>query len=91
MDENKRIKLLNIDYHVRPCCAMCRHAEFKPGRLGIRWLQRWGSCQLHEYKHLKHTGPPKKLSINLFGHCHDFSLNKDSLAELGNYGLFWWL
>jgi hypothetical protein len=82
MDENKRAKLIDIGYHIRPCCAMCRHAEFKP-------TQAWGGCQLHEYTHLKHSGPDKKLSIHLLGFCSGFERDEQALATLGNYQEFW--
>lgn len=84
MDRNKRTLLGEINYHIRPCCAMCRHAAFKPA-------QAWGGCQLHEYKHLKHTGPKKKLSIHLLGYCRYFEHDDAALASLGNYGIFWGL
>ena len=65
MDINKKTELEEIGYRIGACCALCVHAVF-PGP-----ASPWGACEKHEYKHRKHTGEPRKLSICRFGHCRE--------------------
>ena len=84
MDANKEAKLREIGYHIRPACASCTHASIQSGHT-------WGTCTLHEYEHVKHTGPKRKLSIHMLGHCRHFEFDQESLNGLANYGQFWGL
>jgi hypothetical protein len=77
MDANKIKKLEEIDYNVRKCCGLCKHSHIS--------LDGWGICNLHKYKHEKHTGEERQLSINHFGFCSDFELDVTKTEELHNY------
>lgn len=72
MDENKRNKLTQINYKIKPCCGMCVHSS-------IPSSGHWGTCNIHQYDHLKHSGGNKSsqrdLSIHAFGYCSDFKHN----------------
>jgi hypothetical protein len=81
MDENKRKKLREIGYSIKPCCALCKHGSFTR-------TVTWGTCDLHEYTHLKHTGPDRKLSIHRLGHCKHFELHGRRTSTLGQYGVY---
>ncbi len=66
MDENKTKKLKTIGYKIQDCCEMCCHGDFTEHNT-------WGTCKLHKYKHLKHSGGAKTdlraLSIHKLGNC----------------------
>ena len=63
MDKNKLKKLKEIGYHIKKCCGLCRHSHIK---------KLWGTCEKHDYEHLKHTDALRQLSINVYGTCKDF-------------------
>ena len=65
MDENKRLKLVEIGYEIKPSCGMCLHAKIEDD-------EDFGTCNKHEYKHLKHIGSPRKLSILRYGNCPQY-------------------
>lgn len=72
MDAQKRIVLKEIGYEIRECCGLCEHSS-----LGT---DGWGECLDHKYKHLKHTGPERRLSINRYGWCPKFKF-KEGMAN----------
>lgn len=78
MDENKRLKLIEIGYEIRPTCSTCAHGEFK-------FRMTWGSCSKHEYTHLKHTGPDRHVSIHVDGHCPSFKEDPAKVAKLSEH------
>ena len=84
MDANKEQKLRLIGYVIKQTCAVCEHSEFKPG-------QAWGTCKLHMYSHLKHTGPERQLSIHILGKCNSFKLDTETIPSLHGYGSFFGL
>lgn len=73
MDKRKLRVLREIGYTFPATCGLC--AFVRPGQDG-----QWGTCTVHEYEHAKHSGPPRELSVNLFGSCESFQ-PKDDLAE----------
>lgn len=77
MDQNKAEVLRQIGYNVRPCCGLCRYAEVSDGG--------WGVCLKHKYKHLKHTGEERYLSINIYGSCPFFELSDMAPEVLGKF------
>ena len=79
MDENKLIKLKDIDYTIKKVCALCGHSLFTPHNL-------FGICTAYNYSHQKHTGPDHQLSIYKFGHCNNFKRNYD--VDLGAWDEF---
>jgi hypothetical protein len=64
-DANKFKKLREIGYTIPITCKFCVHGHFKNPTLP------WGTCKKHQYKHLKHTGPPRGVSIHAVGTCQD--------------------
>ncbi len=78
MDENKSIKLKEINYKIHECCGTCKFAMFG--------FSDWGKCALHEYKHKKHSGGDKSslrdLSIHKFGSCSSYSPADDYINEV---------
>lgn len=71
MDNNKLEKLRKINFTIKKCCGLCKHAHFNFLQVG----NVWGDCKIHTYDHLKHSGV-KQLSINQFGYCEDFEWNE---------------
>ena len=67
MDENKLNKLRDIGYTLRKCCGTCKHRYFE-------FRAEWGTCNIHEYKHKKHTDDVRGLSIHLYGFCADYRM-----------------
>lgn len=61
-DANKFAKLREIGYKVPVTCGLCTNGHFSKG-------QDWGTCRLHQYEHLKHTGLPREVSVIRFGTC----------------------
>lgn len=65
MDVNKLKVLKQIEYKLVECCDLCIYGDFKQG-------QDFGTCKKFLYKHLKHTGEKRKLSIHKLGICNDY-------------------
>lgn len=76
MDANKLIMLRAIGYKINKCCGLCKHGTFPNNN--------WGTCKIHKYKHIKHTGEERELSINKFGYCNSYF----SECELGSFSEF---
>jgi len=78
-DENKFAKLQEIGYTIPMTCALCEFSNF-PGLRAV-----WGTCNKHKYKHLKHTGPERGVSIHRTGCCVDLVVDpqKEVAAGLG--------
>lgn len=60
MDGNKRAELAAIGFKALPTCSTCVHGKIAGD---------WGTCGLHEYVHLKHSGPPREMSVPRTGWC----------------------
>lgn len=69
-DLNKFAKLREINYTIPVTCGLCVSGEF-PDR------GDWGTCKKHQYRHLKHSGEDRGLSIHRIGYCDD------ALADTG--------
>lgn len=80
MDVNKEKKLSEIEYSIQECCGLCKYAHIS--------LDGWGICNLHKYKHAKHTGEERQLSINQFGYCAKFVLDEYKTHDLHAYSKF---
>ena len=63
-DGNKFAKLREIGYTLPITCGLCVMGEF-PDR------GDWGTCKIHRYQHLKHTGESRGVSIHRGGSCAD--------------------
>ena len=72
MDENKRKKLHDIKFIIKPCCGLCKYGNI---------YKFWGTCSLHKYTHLKHTGLDRNISINLYGVCPSFQRKNNTVLE----------
>jgi hypothetical protein len=78
-DPNKLQALADAGFKIRACCAICVHANFKPG-------SDWGACNLIPYKHLKHTAEQKSVSIHKSGYCDGYEADPTKLADLARSG-----
>jgi len=74
MDANKRQELLSLGYSIPGTCGICKHGEFNK--------DTFGTCAVHDYQHLKHTGERRHLSVYAHGRCRDFELDENK-ARLG--------
>lgn len=81
MDENKRLKLVDIGYEIPHACGTCEHAHFRPG-------SDFGGCMLHKYDHRKHSDDEMDLSIYRFGVCGDYEESDNLLMLLGQWHEF---
>lgn len=79
-DANKFAKLREIGYTIRVTCGICQHGCFKG-------MAEWGTCDLHQYEHLKHTGPARGVSVVRYGSCPQGVLST-SKADLGAHREF---
>ena len=80
MDENKRLKLVEIKYEVQRCCGMCVHGDFDGNDFGV--------CFKHSYQHLKHTGDNRDLSVFKYGSCPDFKMTGQAKTYMHAYTEF---
>lgn len=78
MDENKRQELLHIGYKIENVCGLCEHFTVTKG-------SSFGTCNIHTYVHLKHTGPPRQLSVYEYGGCPKFEAVRDVDTYLNHY------
>lgn len=74
MDSNKRLELQKIGYEIPGTCGICKHGTFPK--------DSFGSCAIHTYQHLKHTGDRRQLSVYAHGRCDKFELDENK-ARLG--------
>ena len=77
MDASKLLKLQEMNYQVRKVCGLCQHGNFPNNK--------WGTCDLYTYKHLKHKIATSELSIHEFGSCEHFKLDESKVVKLGSY------
>lgn len=83
MDANKLQKLREVGYVVIDCCAVCESGQFQGGP-----AQRWGTCAVHQYEHLKHSENPRQMSVCAFGFCPQFKLSETQKALMGSWTQF---
>ena len=69
MDKNKLQELRDIGFVIKRTCKSCSHSL-------ISQNDCWGVCLKHKYKHLKHTGDPRSLSIHETGCCGDYDMKE---------------
>jgi hypothetical protein len=81
VDENKRKKLIEIDYEVRECCALCKHSD-------LRVQDEWGTCAIQRYSHLKHSVSGRQLSVSRHGWCNKFDEDPTAVGRLGKFEAF---
>lgn len=81
MDANKLKVLQELGYQIPPTCGICKHGEFKP-------QTPWGTCKLHTYQHVKHTGDRRQLSIYQGGRCDKLEPDPSRVAKLERFAEF---
>jgi hypothetical protein len=80
MDANKLKVLQEVAYTVNKSCGLCTHGVFPNND--------WGTCRVHVYDHLKHTGEARQLSVFRYGSCPRFELHEPLLATMGAFKQF---
>lgn len=81
MDANKLKKLKSVNYEIKPCCGLCKHATLS--------TDGWGTCYKHVYAHEKHSHEFRHLSINRAGICDSFEQNEvETIMLLGAFKQF---
>lgn len=77
MDANKRLKLVDIGYEIKPTCSTCSHGRFENQH------ELFGTCKRHDYQHLKHSGGRRELSVFQGGSCndHEFDATLDGILH----------
>lgn len=85
MDKNKLKVLREIGYTFPKTCGLCRHGEFRDyhGNLPL-----WGTCAIQKYKHEKHTGEDRRLSVHLLGGCEAFKPVANAEESLEGFAEF---
>jgi hypothetical protein len=81
MDGNKFQKLIDVGYRIQDVCAFCKHSD-------LTEKDCWGTCKKHQYKHRKHSGDDRDMSINAFGKCMYFEADESKMSKLGRYAEF---
>lgn len=82
MDANKRLKLVDIGYEIRPTCMTCSSGRFENA------FELFGTCRMHEYVHLKHSQSKRELSVFRAGSCRDFEPNPGTDSALHGFKEF---
>jgi hypothetical protein len=82
MDKNKLKVLQSVNYKIQNCCSFCTHSRINEMR------SIWGTCKKHTYKHLKHTGEEREMSINAYGTCENFERADGLDSLLGSFTQF---
>jgi len=77
MDENKTIKLKQIDYKINESCGLCSH--------GLFFGKSWGECSKNAYEHRKHSKATRLLSIHQSGYCIDFLMGETDLHGFSEF------
>lgn len=80
MDANKLQVLRDLPYTIKPVCGLCEHGVFPNNE--------WGTCQVQQYDHQKHTGPARQLSIVKYGSCPKFKADPVKTAPLALFQEF---
>lgn len=80
MDANKLQVLQDLPYTIPKTCGLCLHGEFPQND--------WGTCQVTQYEHQKHTGDARQLSILRFGSCPKFEADDQKVLLLGLFQEF---
>lgn len=81
MDNNKLKVLQDINYEIQKVCGNCKHS-------GIYGAAQYGTCKKKTYEHLKHIGPPRQLSIHVFGSCNSHEYMEGYAAVLTTWAEF---
>jgi hypothetical protein len=81
MDKNKLVALNAVNFKVLEVCYLCDHSNIKDG-------SSYGTCNINEYEHLKHTSKERKASIHLCGTCDNFEFDKSKEMYLGSFCQF---
>lgn len=81
MDENKRLKLVEIGYRVERSCGLCKHGRFVKN-------SDFGVCWFHTYQHLKHSDAIRNLSVLRYGSCPGFEMDKQAEGVIHKYSEF---
>lgn len=80
MDANKLVVLREIRYRIVEVCGRCEHSEIAPGA-------DWGTCRRFTYRHEKHAGAERDLSVHRMGVCPVFEPRSGAL-HLGGFDEF---
>jgi len=75
-DEAKFAKHREVGFRITEACAFCIHGHFSG--------DYFGECRKHLYGHGKHTGPPRGISVHLYGTCGDW---EEDTHSTGSHGL----
>lgn len=81
VDKRKLKVLRESGYVFGQTCGLCTFV--RPGKDG-----QWGTCTIHTYEHAKHSGPPREMSVSLFGGCSAFQPKDDIDERLGGFAEF---
>jgi len=79
-DANKFGLLRDIGYTIPVTCGLCKHRNFPTAG------SDWGTCRIHLYNHLKHTGPKREMSIHRSGCCSKAVLDEALRSSFGAFG-----
>ena len=79
-DANKFQKLQEVGYTIPVTCGHCIHRDFRHNPRAD-----WGKCQHVMYQHLKHTGPPRGVSIHRAGRCKHATLDPTLVGTFGSF------
>ncbi len=82
MDKNKLTILRRIGYTIPKSCGLCIHSTFSTPS------SPFGTCEVYNYKHEKHIGTERDLTIYRHGFCEESFSPDSSLSELGEWREF---
>lgn len=82
MDENKRLKLVEIGYEIRPTCNTCIYGRFD------NLYEIFGTCKKYSYEHLKHSDKKRELSVFKAGSCPEHEMDPGTEAAMHGFKEF---
>lgn len=82
-DENKLQALADAGFIIQRTCYRCVNFQ-----VAHPMQQRWGTCALISYDHLKHSGPPRQASVPPDGSCPRHEFGPYAEADLGAHSRF---
>lgn len=78
MDQNKAVKLHEIEYAMQPTCRLCKFSMLNGD---------WGTCINNTYYHDKHK-EVRLLSVHASGWCPEFTLGGRQAVEIHGFKEF---
>ncbi len=75
-DANKLQVLRDAGFKIREVCGGCSHYRTN------QWSREWGGCAKAQYRHQKHSGDERDVSVPFNGWCPSYSEDAVALSDV---------